>query len=126
MKHFATPIEARDVFLEALRSRNHSELEAVLHESFTFTDPRGQILIGRNDLIELLRDGSLHFESIELVGESVSESGSDARVEQDVRLAATLRGRKYDGVFRVTELYRRAEGSGWRAVISGVRQKAGA
>ena len=118
----AAIFEVRDRFVAALLSCDSDALDQILGESFTFVDARGKILIWRDALVDLARRGELRFEEIDLIAESLTVNGDEATIQQDLKLAGSLRGQKYDGEYRVTDMYRRTD-SGWKVTLSGARAR---
>ena len=114
----ATVLNARERFLQALRSADAVALEELTAEDFTFVDPESTEVINRDSLVRLVRTGGLRFESIQLVSDQTDDLGPDeARFRSRIVLEGKRGKNRYSGEYRLLELYRR-NADGWQVVLS--------
>ena len=112
---------AREQFLDALRRGDATSLAEVVADDFTFVDPESSAVVGHERLVELVRSGALRFESIEVLDDNAADLGADeTRFKTRIRLTGRMNESRYDGEYRLLELYRR-HGEIWKAVLSSAR-----
>lgn len=113
--------DAREQFLQALRNGDAGSLAQVVADDFTFVDPESSAVVGQQRLIDLVSNGVLRFESIEVLDDNAAALGTDeTRFKTRIRLSGRMNETRYDGEYRLLELYRK-HGEIWKAVLSSAR-----
>lgn len=117
----ADAAKAREQFLDALRRGDAASLAEVVADDFTFVDPESSAVVGHARLIDLVRSGALRFESLEVLDDNAAALGSEeARFKTRIRITGRMNESRYNGEYRLLELYRK-HGEIWKAVLSSAR-----
>ncbi len=113
MKQMTPELElAQDAWQEAIERRDVTAAEALLHDDYAMVLVHPTPThVNRKTWLELLPDYVVHEYAIH--NQHTDVDGDHAAVMQQIYQRATVRGADRSGVFIITDLWRRVEGS-WR------------
>lgn len=94
----------RNVFFEALKSRDFAALSELYSKNYTLVRPDGSVL-NRTPVLADLKDGGLVFKSIELIHEEVQTYGNAASIMGESRVTAVRGSEESTSHFRFIAFY---------------------
>jgi ketosteroid isomerase-like protein len=113
MRHQIERLE--DVWRNAMLKGNVSALDALLADDYIAITPTG-ILQSKEQTLDNLRSGNMHFKSIALTDRKIRMYGTTALVTSRAEVNATATEGEVSGSYRYTRVYVRDPRGVWRVV----------
>jgi ketosteroid isomerase-like protein len=107
--------QLEDQWREAILHRNIPAVDALLSDDFMAITANG-MLQTKDETITSLRNGTVHFNSIELADRKVRFYGATALVTSRAEVSGTAPGGDFSGSYRYTHVYVKDEKGVWRIV----------
>jgi ketosteroid isomerase-like protein len=104
-----------DAFRSALLNSNTKAMDALLDKEYMAITPSGT-LESREDTLESLRSGKLHFTTLDVSNRKVRFYGSTAFVTSQVMIEATTPDGPVSGTYWYTRVYARNVQGQWKVV----------
>ena len=104
--------------LEAMKTNNVENLDALLHDDLLFNGPSGETATKAIDL-QNYRSGNIHLHTVEASDQTIHLIGDNAVVAVTVELKGNYLGQVLDGKFRYIRVWRLAD-STWKVIAGSV------
>ena len=110
-------------WVSAAKQKDVKPLDSMLADDYTMTNPVGEV-IGKEDFISKIKDGTFHINSAEYKDIKVRVYGDAAVVTGRVTLQATWSGTDVGGTFALTDTFVKRDGK-WQEVAGQVTRVEG-
>jgi ketosteroid isomerase-like protein len=105
---------------QAFLKRDVATLDAIFDETFTLTDPYGEV-VGKEEWLADVASGALAIESVESEDFDIRPVGDAFRVKGRLRLRAKYAKANYNGTFAYMGVYTK-HADGWKLTLSSARR----
>lgn len=109
-------IQLEERFINAMKTSNVAELDAMIDDSLIFTSHSGQLYTKQDDL-NAHREGRIEIFDIAVSEQHITEFGDVAIVSVRKEISGSFFGETLVGIFRFTRVWQKTAGS-WKVIAA--------